>query len=295
MHSLLNDPEIAVHQTAGIKLSQFKTDYKADFKDLKDAKIRLKLANKKMNDLQRKLYAADNHSVLLVFQAMDAAGKDSTIRSVFSGLNPTGFQVSSFKAPSKKELDHDYLWRCQKALPERGRIGIFNRSHYEEVLVCKVHPEYVVGQNIPGITEVSKLNSAFWNARYEQISDWEKHLAANGTVIMKFFLNVSKEEQKNRFLSRINTPRKNWKFSYGDMKERALWSEYQLAYEDAISATAREFAPWFVIPADNKTYMRALVAEIVVEKLEELNLHYPQVDQEAVEEMKIAKEMLENE
>ena len=295
MHSLLNDPQIAVREAGSLKLQEYKTDYKANFRDLKEAKLRLKLANKKMNKLQRKLYASDNHAVLLIFQAMDAAGKDSTIRAVFSGLNPTGFQVSSFKAPSKKELDHDYLWRCQKALPERGRIGIFNRSHYEEVLVCKVHPEYVLGQNIPGITHLSHLNEEFWNNRYEQISSWEKHLASNGTIILKFFLNVSKEEQKNRFLSRINTPSKNWKFSFGDMKERALWDSYQQAYEKAISATSQMHAPWFIIPADDKTYMRAMVAEIVVAKLEELDLSYPQVDEQAVEEMRQAKEILENE
>jgi PPK2 family polyphosphate:nucleotide phosphotransferase len=201
--SFLTDENLVVQDGTNFKLSNYSTQYNGGITSEDEAKELLAKANKEMGKLQNKLYATDNHSVLLVFQAMDAAGKDSTIRSVFSGVNPTGFQVSSFKAPSKNELDHDFLWRCNLALPERGRIGIFNRSHYEEVLVCKVHPEYVLGQNIPSIQSLNDIDDHFWQMRYKSIRNWEKHLAASGTLILKFFLNVSKEEQKARFLSRI--------------------------------------------------------------------------------------------
>lgn len=295
MQSFLNDPKICVTNGTEFKLSEASTSYRGDIDSKKEAKKRLKKANKKMDELQRKLYANDNHSVLIVFQAMDAAGKDSTIRAVFSGLNPTGFQVSSFKAPSKLELDHDYLWRTQLALPERGRIGLFNRSHYEEVLVCKVHPEYVLGQNIPGIHSLEHLDDSFWENRYEQISNWEKHLAQNGTMILKFFLNVSRDEQKRRFLSRIDEQEKNWKFSIGDLRERALWDDYMKAYQNAIQATAKPNSPWFIIPADDKKVMRTMVAEIVCEALQNLNLSYPHVGSKAMEELKEGKNILENE
>ncbi len=295
MQSFKNDPKVQVSDPANFKLSDYETSYSGGLASDEAALELLKSNNKKLSKLQRKLYASDRHSILLIFQAMDAAGKDSTIRSVFSGVNPTGFQVSSFKAPSKEELDHDYLWRCQKALPERGRIGIFNRSHYEEVLVCKVHPEYVLGQAIPGITELSQLDDEFWNNRYQSIANWEKHLVNNGTVIIKFFLNVSKDQQKARFLSRINETKKNWKFSFGDLVERGFWPEYMKAYETAISKTSTSDAPWYVIPADNKTVMRAIVSDIVVQTLEELNLSYPTVSDKEISKMKEAKEILENE
>lgn len=295
MHSFLTDKQINTSLQSPFVLSDHPCDYKGDLQSDKKAKKRLKAANRKIADLQRKLYATDHHSVLLVFQAMDAAGKDSTIRSVFSGVNPTGFQVSSFKAPSKKELDHDYLWRCQIALPERGRIGIFNRSHYEEVLVCKVHPEYVLGQNIPGVDSLEKLNAEFWEGRYRQIHDWERHLSDNGTMILKFFLNVSRDEQKRRFQSRIDDQRKNWKFSLGDVHERQLWDKYMQAYESAINATSTAASPWLVIPADNKAIMRAMVAEIVAERLESLDLSYPKMNQKAMAEMKEGQEILEKE
>lgn len=295
MQEFLKNTNLRVANGSKFSLSNYATNYTANISDEREAKKLLKQANKRLYNLQRKLYVADNHSVLLVFQAMDAAGKDSTIRSVFTGVNPTGFQVTSFKAPSKKELDHDYLWRCQKALPERGRIGIFNRSHYEEVLVCKVHPYYVLGQNIPSIDSLDKLDADFWLSRYESIADWEKHIESNGTVILKFFLNVSRDEQKNRFLSRINEVKKNWKFSFGDLKERALWDNYMEAYQDAISNTATEKAPWYIIPADDKDIMRALVANIVAERLEKLDLKYPKVGQKELDEMTEAKNILENE
>lgn len=254
-----------------------------------EAKDYLQTATEEIYDQQRRLYASDNHAILIVFQAMDAAGKDSTIRHVFSGVNPQGFQVTSFKVPSKKELDHDFLWRTTLALPERGRIGIFNRSHYEEVLVCKVHPEYVLGQRIPGVSNLEAVNEEFWKERYQSIRNYEKHLAENGTVILKFFLNVSKQEQLNRFLDRIDTPRKNWKFNPGDVEERGYWDNYMAAYESAIQETAADYAPWYVIPADNKKTMRAIVAGVVKEQLEYMRLNYPELpdsDREKMQEMR---------
>jgi len=293
--SFLTDENIVVKDETNFKLSNYSTQYNGGITSEDEAKELLAKANKEMGKLQNKLYATDNHSVLLVFQAMDAAGKDSTIRSVFSGVNPTGFQVSSFKAPSKNELDHDFLWRCNLALPERGRIGIFNRSHYEEVLVCKVHPEYVLGQNIPSIQSLNDIDDHFWQMRYKSIRNWEKHLAASGTLILKFFLNVSKEEQKARFLSRIEETKKNWKFSFGDLKERARWNDYMDAYQSAITNTADKDAPWYIIPADNKPVMRSMVASIVTEALANLKLKYPTVGEKEMDEMRQAKEILENE
>ena len=227
----------------------------------------------RLYELQRQLYAFDHRSVLLVFQAMDAAGKDSTIRHVFSGVNPAGFQVFSFKQPSAEELDHDFLWRTACRLPERGRIGIFNRSYYEEVLVVRVHPEYLENQRLPQPLDLDEL----WRERFESIRDHELHLARNGTVILKFFLNVSPEEQRERFLSRLDEPHKNWKFAAGDVRERQLWSDYMRAYEEALNETSRPWAPWYAIPADDKPYMRHRVAKIVVETLESLGLRYPEV------------------
>ncbi|MGK0368869.1 MAG: PPK2 family polyphosphate:nucleotide phosphotransferase [Bacteroidia bacterium] len=291
----LNDSKLQVTDGILFDLSKHPTDYTASIADEEQAEKLLKKANKSIYKEQRKLNAADNHSVLCIFQAMDAAGKDSTIRSVFTGVNPAGFKVTSFKAPSKEELDHDFLWRCNAAVPGRGMIGIFNRSHYEEVLVCKVHPGYVVGQNIPGIESEADLTPEFWADRYKSIRNWENHLAKNGTVVLKFFLNVGQDEQKARFLSRIDEKKKNWKFNFNDMKERALWPKYMQAYQDAIQNTARKDAPWYVIPADNKPIMRAMVAKIVAETLEDLNLKYPTVGQKEIAEMAEAKKILENE
>lgn len=226
-----------------------------------------------LDELQRKLYAHDKWGVLLVFQAMDAAGKDSTIRAVLRGINPQGCQVSSFKQPSKRELDHDFLWRINAALPERGRIGVFNRSHYEEVLVVRVHPEYLEGQRLPETRDVEAL----WEGRYGSIRDFEGHLARNGYMILKFFLNVSKEEQAERFRRRIDRPDKNWKFSAGDLRERALWDQYMEAYEACLNATSRPWAPWYSIPADDKPFLRAAVADIVQRSMETLGLGYPKV------------------
>jgi len=231
---------------------------------------------RELGELQRVLYAYNHYAVLLVFQAMDAAGKDSTIRKVLTGVNPAGFQVFSFKEPSKEELDHDFLWRTSKRLPERGRIGVFNRSYYEEVLVVRVHPEFLESQRLPVDTDLDKL----WETRYESICEHEKHLARNGTVILKFWLNVSKEVQKERFLDRLNEPEKNWKFSVKDVDERNYWSDYMHAYEDALRETSRPWAPWYTIPADNKPFMHRTVAEIIVNNLKQLDMSYPRVEPE---------------
>ena len=245
-------------------------------------KKQLKSLTSEFAELQRKFYAHDKYSLLLVFQAMDAAGKDSTIRAVTKGVNPAGFQVSSFKQPSKQELDHDFLWRSATRLPERGRIGIFNRSYYEETLVVRVHPEYLGAQKLPEQPDLNTL----WSHRYHSIVEHEHHLARNGTVILKFWLNISKDEQKNRFLSRLNDPEKHWKFSASDLKERLLWDDYMLAYENMIDATSSDFAPWFAIPADNKLWMRVQVAATIVDTLKGLDLTYPIADTSSFEEYK---------
>ena len=246
----------------------------------------------RMYDLQRMLYARNEVAVLLVFQAMDAGGKDSTIRQVTTGVNPAGFQVFSFKQPSAEELDHDFLWRTMKALPERGRIGIFNRSHYEEVLVVRVHPEFLQAQRLPRLpSDLTEL----WRERYEAIAAWEEHLANAGTIVLKFWLNVSKAEQAERFLSRIEEPEKHWKFSLKDVEERAHWDDYMAAYEDALNATSRSWAPWYAIPADDKDYMRMTVADIIVRNLERLGLAYPTVSDEARAELEIGRRALEAE
>jgi len=222
---------------------------------------------------QELLYADNRYSVLILFQAMDAAGKDGTIKHVMSGVNPQGCQVFSFKQPSAEELDHNFLWRYSKALPERGRIGIFNRSYYEDVLVVKVHPELLEGQRLPP----GKRGKGFWRSRYEDINAFEQHLVRNGTVILKFFLNVSKDEQKRRFMERLQDPEKHWKFSPADLTERGFWDDYQDAYQDALTATSTDHAPWYVIPADHKWVTRSVVADIVTNSIRRLDLSYPEL------------------
>jgi PPK2 family polyphosphate:nucleotide phosphotransferase len=229
------------------------------------------------------------HAVLIIFQAMDAAGKDSTIKHVMSGINPQGCQVHSFKAPSTEELNHDYLWRCSKALPERGKIGIFNRSYYEEILVTRVHPEILEQRSLPA----NLIDKDVWQRRFEEINNFEKHLVNNGTIILKFFLNVSKEEQKERFLERIDRPEKNWKFSVDDAKERALWDDYMTVYEDMFNHTSTKYAPWYIIPADHKWFTRLTVAAIIYTQLKELNLQYPTVSEEKHQELLQARKVLE--
>jgi len=235
-----------------------------------------KEATRNLNKLQRVLAAGDRHAVLLVFQAMDAAGKDSTIRAVMQGVDPSGCQVFSFKKPSSLELDHDFLWRTTCRLPERGRIGIFNRSQYEEVLVARVHPQILDGQKLPDDIDLDNV----WDTRLQSIREQEEHLARNGTVILKFWLNVSKDEQKRRFLSRLDDPDKNWKFEPGDVVERRYWDDYMYAYEHALNATSRPWAPWYAIPADDKPYMQARVAEIIIDTLQNIGLKYPEPSEE---------------
>ena len=241
-----------------------------------------------MCDLQEKLYAHDRWALLLIFQAMDAAGKDGTIKHVMSGVNPQGCEVSSFKAPSDLELDHDFLWRTTKALPERGRIGIFNRSYYEEVLVVRVHPEFLAGAKLPQ----KLITEDIWDGRFESIRAFERHLARNGTVVRKFFLHVSKEEQKKRFMERLDEPKKNWKFSANDVKERTHWDEYMEAYEDMIRHTATKDAPWHVVPADNKWFTRLVVASAIIETLQSLELHFPKLGKAKLKELAAAKDSL---
>jgi len=242
-------------------------------------------------ELQRMLYAHDHHAVLLVFQAMDAAGKDGTIRAVMQGVNPAGCQVSSFKQPSAEELDHDFLWRTAQRLPERGRIGIFNRSYYEETLVVRVHPEYLGYQRLPGGVDQSTI----WDERFESIREHERHLDRNGTLILKFWLNVSREEQRKRFLARLDEPEKNWKFATGDVREREHWDEYMHAYEETLNATSRPWAPWYAIPADSKSWMRLQVADILVRALRGLGLAYPSVDEASRASFAAMRERLEAE
>jgi PPK2 family polyphosphate:nucleotide phosphotransferase len=251
----------------------------------------LELGIEALSAMQDILYAQDKWSLLIIFQAMDAAGKDGAIKHVMSGVNPQGCQVSSFKAPSSEELDHDYLWRCQKHLPERGRIGIFNRSYYEEVLVVRVHEQILKNQKLP-----EKLITAdIWENRFEDIRNFEKYLNRNGTVVIKFFLNVSKKEQKERFIERIDDPDKNWKFSAADAKERGYWDEYMHAYEELIKNTSTEKSPWYVIPADNKSYARIAIASAIITALDELDLEYPTVSDEKIAELQAVKKVLMDE
>ena len=253
-------------------------------------KVSLSATIKQLNRQQQMLYADNRFSVLCIFQAIDAAGKDSTIRAVTRGINPAGFQVYSFKQPSAEELDHDFLWRTNRCLPERGRIGIFNRSYYEEVLVVRVHPEYLKSQRLPQINR-----KKIWQERYDSIREHERHLARNGTVILKFWLNVSKDEQRKRFLDRIRVKKKNWKFSNSDLEERKLWKSYMSAFQQALSATSRPWAPWYAVPADDKPFMRLTVAKILLETLKKLKLSYPRLSQAKRDELRQVQARLESE
>jgi len=284
--------KLMVHPNKKIKLKDFDTAYKGKLLDRQVSEKMLESSRKYLADVQDKLYAHNRYSVLIIFQAMDAAGKDGAVKHIMSGFNPLGVKVYSFKAPNAFELDHDYLWRHELALPARGEIAIHNRSHYENVLVTKVHPQWILNENIPGIESIEKVTDKFWEQRYKQIRRFEKNLADNGMVIMKFFLNVSKKEQKKRFLERIEDPGKNWKFSLSDLKERAYWDQYQKAYEEALSATSTEHAPWFVIPADDKWYGRLAIASIISKQFDKLELSYPVVSQAQKQELQKAKVQL---
>ncbi|KEF43147.1 MAG: hypothetical protein ER33_02795 [Cyanobium sp. CACIAM 14] len=255
------------------------------------AKEALTMGIELLAEYQDKLYAQDSWGLLLIFQAMDAAGKDGTIKHVMSGVNPQGCQVSSFKAPTSVDLDHDYLWRCMQCLPERGRIGIFNRSYYEDTLVVRVHPELLEHQKIPP----ELVGKDIWKERFKDIRHFESYLSRNGIIVRKFFLHVSKKEQKRRFLERLNNPEKNWKFSAADIRERAFWEDYMAAYEDMIRHTASDEAPWYVVPANNKWFTRVAVAAAIIETLDSLNLRYPKVGEEARRELESARQALEAE
>ncbi len=279
-----------VPEDGSFRIADAPTRPPQDAPDKKTCRKRLARCIKELYELQRKLYADDRWAVLLVFQALDAAGKDGTIRAVMTGVNPAGCQVFSFKAPSREELDHDFLWRTTRRLPERGRFGIFNRSYYEEVLVVRVHPEFLDGQRLPDLDR-----KALWKQRYESIRDHEKHLARNGMLVLKFWLNVSKPEQRRRFLSRIDEAKKNWKFSPADVHERRFWDDYMEAYEEALNATSRPWAPWYAIPADDKPWMRLCVAELLVESLRGLGLEYPDVAAEEHARFEAMRRELEEE
>jgi PPK2 family polyphosphate:nucleotide phosphotransferase len=290
--NFLKDTKIAVTSGKDFRLKDFDPGYTAGFKDIEAAKEYLRKDIERNRKYQEMLYAEGTYSLLIIFQAMDAAGKDSTIEHVMTGINPQGIDVTSFKSPSENERAHDFLWRTVTELPHRGHIRIFNRSYYEEVLVCKVHPELILTQKIPEIRSVKDIDKKFWERRYESICDHEKHLYRNGTIILKFFLNVSKEEQRKRFIERIDNPEKNWKFSTNDVKERAFWDEYMSAYEEAIAETATEKAPWYIIPADNKWFMQMAVGDIIHDTLKSLGLEYPEVAGEEKKRLLEAKEKL---
>jgi PPK2 family polyphosphate:nucleotide phosphotransferase len=269
----------------------FDPKHTGEFKAKMGALAELKLNIERLSTEQDVLYAGDTYALLLVFQALDAAGKDGTIKHVMSGVNPQGCEVSSFKAPSHEELDHDYLWRTARRLPQRGRIGIFNRSYYEEVLVVRVHPELLAQQHLPPL----RKSESIWSRRFEEINSFERYLVSNGIIILKFFLNVSKSEQKSRFLKRIEQKEKNWKFSAADIRERQYWDDYMEAYEEMFNRTSTDWAPWFIIPADHKWFTRLCVSEIIVATLKSLGSKYPKVSEEELAQLEKAKAELLNE
>lgn len=283
-----------IESNTRISLADYNTKESFDYKK-QDAIDTLNEYKVQMDELQEKLYATNRYSLLIIFQAMDAAGKDSAIEHVMSGINPQGCQVFSFKQPNSEEYEHDFLWRHSKALPEKGRIGIHNRSHYENVLVCKVHPEYVLKEGVRNYDKVEDLDEEFWKNRYESINNFERHLHQNGTTIIKFFLNVSKEEQKERFLERIDDPLKNWKFSSFDVEERGHWNEYMSAYEDAINQTSTEDAPWYIVPADKKWFTRIAVSKIIVDTLKALDLKFPEISDEEKAKLEESRQKLKSE
>ncbi len=279
-----------VRPGARVNLRRWATRVPDAYKDEADAQRQLATQVARTSELQDVLYASDRHSLLLVFQAMDAAGKDGAIKHVMSGVNPQGCQVSSFKQPSTEELEHDFLWRTTLKLPERGRIGVFNRSYYEEVLVVRVHPEYLAAQRLPD--EPAPGSKEFWEQRMRSIRDYEAHLARNGTVVVKFFLHVSREQQRSRFLDRIDHPEKNWKFNLADVEERQHWDEYMHAYEQALAATSTRDSPWYVVPADDKENARLIMSAVVNRTLESLDLQYPKLDKRRLAELKAARRLL---
>ncbi len=272
-----------------IQLKDFDTADTAEFESHKHAKAKLDKNKELLAKYQDLLYADNSYSLLIILQAMDAAGKDSTVKHVMSGVNPEGCQAFSFKVPSQEELDHDFIWRAYRSLPERGRIGIFNRSYYEETLVVRVHPELLQNERLPGF---KRPGEKFWRHRFESINDVERHLVRNGTVILKFFLHLSREEQRNRFLARLDDPAKNWKFSESDLHERRHWDDYQAAYQDMINHTSTKNAPWYIVPADHKWFEHLVVSEVIVQTLKSLKLNYPRVSQEQRHQLEKAQQLL---
>ena len=298
VEELLELKKFLVKPGKKVSLKNYDTNFKAGKKvagnmmDKKFSQQLLASGIERLAKMQDKLYAHNEYSVLIILQAMDTAGKDGAIRHVCSGLNPQGVKVASFKAPNATELDHDYLWRHYKELPERGQIGIFNRSHYENVVVTKVHPEFILNERLPGIDSVKDIDNKFWKKRYEQINNFERTLAENGTVILKFFLHLSKDEQKRRLISRIDDDSKNWKFSSADMKERGFWNQYQEAFEDMLSNTSTDYAPWYVLPADDKWFTRVAIAGAIYLEFEHLNFKYPEVSAEQKKKLQEIKKQL---
>jgi PPK2 family polyphosphate:nucleotide phosphotransferase len=292
---LLNTNKYRVGAGKKILLKEWLTDEKDKSVSQELGELTLKSDIARLSEIQEKLYASNRYAVLIVIQAMDAAGKDSAVKHVMSGLNPQGVTVTSFKTPTHQELEHDYLWRHYLALPARGMVGIFNRSHYENVLVTRVHPEFILDENLPGIKNLSDIGESFWEDRFKQINHFEQNLVENGTIILKFFLHVSKKEQKKRFIERIDDPAKNWKFSTNDIKERGLWKEYRKAYEALLENTSTKYAPWFVVPADDKWFTRLVIANIIVNELDRLDLSYPKLSEQQKEALVNAKKMLTGE
>ena len=287
----MNHEHFIVPPGKKIRLKDYDPGFTAHYQNKDEASAKLRKDIERLAKYQDVLYAQNTYALLVVLQAMDTAGKDGIIRHVMSGVNPQGTQVHSFKTPSAEELDHDFLWRNMRALPERGGIGIFNRSYYEEVLIVRVHPEILDLQKLPPALKGKNI----WKQRFDEINNFEKYLVRNGIVVLKFFLNLSKEEQKRRLLARINTPEKNWKFSLTDAKERAHWDDYMMAFEDAFNHTSTEHAPWHIVPADHKWFTRTVVADIIVEKLKALKLRYPAISKEHRQHLLKAKKLLENE
>ncbi len=288
----INIKELGVKSGKKIKLKDYPTAYKGKELNKKDSEQLLQSSIKQLAIIQDELYAHDKYSVLIVFQAMDAAGKDGAIKHVMSGFNPQGVKVYSFKTPNSTELDHHYLWRHELSLPAQGEIAIHNRSHYENILITRVHPEFILNEKLPGITSVADVDEAFWERRIKQIRRFEKNLTENGMLILKFFLHLSKDVQKKRFLERIEDPSKNWKFSVSDLKERGYWDQYQKAYEQAISETSTENAPWYIIPADDKWYARLAIASVIHQHFEKLELNYPVLNAAQKAELEKAKVQL---
>lgn len=294
-HDLVEIKKFRVKPGTEVNLKDYFTGYSGKTLTKKIGEDLLDEGRKQLSEIQDKLFAQNQYSILIILQAMDAAGKDSAVKHIMSGLNPLGVTVHSFKTPSPLELDHHYLWRHNLALPRRGEIFIHNRSHYENVLVTRVHPEYILNERLPGINRVEDVDASFWERRFKQINHFEKTLIQNGTIILKFFLHLSREEQKKRFMERIEDRTKNWKFAFGDLKEREHWDEYEAAYEKALSATSKKNAPWFIIPADDKWYSRLAITSLIHQQFEKMQIHYPEVNAKQRAELAEAKTILESE